>query len=307
MATIKTSGDLLSSIGTDLADNNAGSISAEDVRSNMEDAVASINTVVASGNTDTVTPFTFDVRAEVQDPGGSPYGGTFIAESGIEFPNAPTNSSSKQIEPFLGVGGLDHRDLGNLNDGDPHEQYVSISGHRPMIGNLAVGNNWIGASGNSNMGIKFAPNAGGTEDILVSGDMTFGDNSVINTGKGVAQAWINFDASGIANIPVVRSAHNVTELTKVAAGKFRIKFAADIFTDNTYVAMGNSNGTSASGNLEDFDINTVGLVSRSGVDPNRTISFVVRNDAGQYVDAEINELVVFGNGPNVSSDSVTVN
>ena len=46
MATIKSSVDILASIGTDLADNNAGLISAEDVRHNMEDTVASVNRIV---------------------------------------------------------------------------------------------------------------------------------------------------------------------------------------------------------------------------------------------------------------------
>jgi len=307
MATPKTSGDLLSSISTDLADNNAGNISAEDVRHNLEDTAASINVIVASGNTNTVFPFRFDVRAEVQDPTGSPYGGTFIPESGIIFPNAPANSSSRQTEPFLGVAGLDHRELANLDDGDPHTQYVSISGHRPMVGNLAVGNYWIGASGNSNMGIKFAPNAGGTEDVLVSGALTFGDNSTINSGRGVAKAWIHFDASGTSVVPVVQSAYNITELTDVGVGKFRIKVASGVIGTDDYVAIANSNATSTSGNLEDFDVHSVGLVSRSGVDPNKTITFAVRNDAGQYVDAQINQVVIFANGPNVTSDSVTVN
>jgi len=307
MATAKTSGNLLSSISTDLADNNAGSISAGDVRGNMEDTVASMNVIIASGNTDTVYPFRYDVRLQVQDPTGSAYGGTLIPESGILFPNAPVNSASRQLEPWLGVAGLDHRQLGNLGDGDPHTQYVSISGHRPMVGNLAVGNNWIGASGNSNMGIKFAPNADGTEAILVSGALTFGDNSTINSGRGAAKAWINFDSSGVSNIPVVRSAYNVTELEDVGVGKFRIKIASGVLGGDDFVAVANSNATSTSGSLEDFDVHSVGLVSRSGVDPNRTITFAVRNDAGQFIDAEVNQVVIFANGPNVTTDSVTVN
>lgn len=306
MANAKTSGNLLSSIATDLADNNSGSISAADVRGNMEDTVASINVIVASGDTDTQFPFRYDVRLQVQDRGGSPYGGTLIPESGILFPYAPTNSSSRQIEPFLGVTNLDHRELGNLDDGDPHTQYVSISGHRPMTGNLAVGNNWIGASGNSNMGIKFAPNAGGTEDILVSGDLVFGDNSRIDSGRGVAKAWINFDASGVSNIPVVRSAYNITALADLGVGKFRLTIASGVLGTGSFVAVANSNATSASGNLEDFDVNSVGLVSRSGVDPNQTLTFAVRNDAGQYIDAEINQVVIFADGDNVTTDSVTV-
>ena len=51
--TVKNTGDLLSSINADLADNNAGLISAEDVRHNLADAVESINLIVSSGDFDT--------------------------------------------------------------------------------------------------------------------------------------------------------------------------------------------------------------------------------------------------------------
>ena len=51
MATMKSSGDLIASISSDLADNNAGLISAQDVRHNMEDTAFSINRIVASGDT----------------------------------------------------------------------------------------------------------------------------------------------------------------------------------------------------------------------------------------------------------------
>jgi len=57
MATMKSSGDLIASISADMADNNAGLISAEDVRSNMEDTAFSINKIVASGDTETAFPF----------------------------------------------------------------------------------------------------------------------------------------------------------------------------------------------------------------------------------------------------------
>lgn len=304
MATIKTKADLLTSIGTDLADNNAGDISAEDVRSNLEDVVTSINTVVASGDTDTVTPFRYDVRAEIQDPTGSPFGGTFIAESGLIFPNAVVNSGARQVEPWLGVANIDHRDLGNLTDGDPHTQYLPISGARPMTGNLQMGSSWIGASGDDS-GFKFTPNPAGGTDITVSGELQFADTSVVDSARGVAKAFVNFNAGGSGVPPTVRSSYNVTEIEDLDVGKFRIKFASGVLGDY-YIAIGSSNATSSSGNMEDFDINTVGLVSRSGVDPNKTVTFVVRNDAGEYVDAEINELVVYSDGPGVSTDSVTI-
>ena len=62
---IKNSGDLYESISADLADNNAGLISAEDVRHNMQDIVESLNQVVASGNFNTKNPFrNQNVRAQ---------------------------------------------------------------------------------------------------------------------------------------------------------------------------------------------------------------------------------------------------
>ena len=47
--TIRDSGFLLARIEEQLADNNAGLISAADVRNNVGDAVRSINAIVASG------------------------------------------------------------------------------------------------------------------------------------------------------------------------------------------------------------------------------------------------------------------
>ena len=158
MATMRSSGDILANIATDLADNNAGLISAADVRNNMEDTVFSINRIIASGDTDLQYPFFNDVRAKHDETEGT--GGTFFAESGIIFPNSPV-STERQIEPFLGIGNLQHDNLAGLTDGDPHTQYVPISGvksGRVMTGNLGIGNNWIGASGNSHVGFKFAPN-----------------------------------------------------------------------------------------------------------------------------------------------------
>ena len=80
-----------------------------------------------------------------------------------------------------------------------------------------------------------------------------------------------------------------------------------VFQDNNYVAIGNSNATNASGSAEDFDLNTVGLVLRTGdgVGTPRTITYLCRNDNGEYVDSEMNDLVVFGLGPDVTADEWT--
>lgn len=289
---------ILSNISTDLADNNAGLISAADVRNNIFNGVDSINAIVASGDTDVTYPFFSDVRAKVTG-GVTPTGGIFIAESGLSFPNAPINDGELQVEPFLGVGNLQHNQLGELTTGDPHTQYLNIDGTRAMNGNLKLDDNWIGASGYNSDGFKFEYHPTGTT-ILTSGTMKFGDNSMFGSARGVAKAWINFDASG----PTVRSAYNITALDDLGVGKFRITFASGVVGDNYFVAVGHSNATSASGSIEDFANNSVSMVSRSGVDPNKTMSFVVRDEGGQYVDAKINDIIVFADGPNVTTDSV---
>jgi hypothetical protein len=302
MSTIRTSGELLTNIATDLADNNAGLISAADVRNNMSDTVASINAIVASGDTNSRFPFWNDVRFKKT---GS-VGGTIIVESGILFPNGPNNPATRQVEPFLGVGNLQHNQLGGLTVGDPHTQYLPISGSRPMTGNLQMGNNWIGSSGVSGRGFRFVDHPTSGTQILSSGTFVFGDNSIIRSGRGVAKAWINFDGSGVSSIPVVRSAYNITQLIDAGTGKYRVTFASGVLGSNNYVAVGSSNARGTANAFEDFDRHTVGMVARSGVDPSRQLSFVILNELGQYVDGEINNLVVFDDGPGVSSDSVSV-
>jgi hypothetical protein len=296
MATIKTSGDLLASISTDLADNNAGLISAADVRRNMEDSVRSINQIVASGNTNTSWPFVFDVRAKADFIVGS--GGTFIAESGIKFPNSPVNSSQRQIEPFLGVGNLQHNDLGGLTNGDPHTQYVSISGiksGRSMTGNLAMDNYWIGSLG-SNNGLKFT-NANYGNDISVSGTFQFKkDDSRMDSAHGVAKAWLSFTAG---NPPVVRGYHNIHALQRIASGVYKITFVSGVFLDNNYAAIGISNGLASSGTYDAMEQNSVGILLRNGDDKTslRSLHFKIEQDDGDEVEASLNDLVVYGYNP----------
>jgi hypothetical protein len=305
MATMRSSGDILANIATDLADNNAGLISAADVRNNMEDTVFSINRIIASGDTNLQYPFFNDVRAKHDETEGT--GGTFFAESGIIFPNSPV-STERQIEPFLGIGNLQHDNLAGLADGDPHTQYVPISGvksGRVMTGNLGIGNNWIGASGNSHIGFKFAPNGFDGEDILTSGDLVFADNSRISTGFSSAKAWLNFDASGVGTSePVIRSWHNVSGITKNEIGKFTITFNSGVFANNNYVAFGTSNGTTTSSSKEDMSVNTVSCVIRTGNDDNdglRTCTFVIQNKGEEYVDGKINDFVAYGYEPTAIS------
>lgn len=300
MATIKTSGDLLASISADLSDNNAGLISAEDVRHNMEDTVRSINQIVASGDTDGEWPFTQDVRVAHDSTAGT--GGIVYAESGIIFPNSSVDKTGRQQEPFLGIGNLNHNALANLTVDDPHTQYLNLNGNRAMTGNLALATHWVGSEG-TNQGLKFTPTASG-DDITVSGTFEFQkDKSRMDSAHGVAKAWLNFDASGVGNVPVVKSYHNINKLERLDQGKFKITFNSGVFLDNTYVAIGNSNSTTAAGSQEDFDLNTVGLVLRAGDDGTalRTVTYVIRNDNGEYVDGEVNDFVAYGYGPGSTS------
>ncbi len=302
MATIKTSGDLLASISADLSDNNAGLISAEDVRHNMEDAVRSINQIVASGDTDGEWPFTQDVRVAHDSTAGT--GGIVYAESGIIFPNSSEDQTGRQQEPFLGIGNLNHNALANLTVDDPHTQYLNRLGGstRPMIGNLALSTYWVGSEG-TDQGLKFTPTASG-DDITVSGTFEFQkDQSRMDSAHGVAKAWLNFDASGVGNVPVVKSYHNINKLERLDQGKFKITFNSGVFLDNTYIAIGNSNSTTSAGSQEDFDLNTVGLVMRAGDDGTalRTVTYVIRNDHGTYVDGEVNDFVAYGYGPGSTS------
>ena len=118
-------------INADLADNNAGLISAADVRQNLIDAVDSINMIVASGDTENKYKFVQNVRVSTQNGGDT---GMFITESGIQFVNGPKAGS--QYEPYPGVEGIAHNDLAGLETGDPHTQYLPIDGSRPMEGDL---------------------------------------------------------------------------------------------------------------------------------------------------------------------------
>ena len=82
MATVQDKSVLQNAIQTDLADNNAGLISAEDVRENMDNIVESMAHIIA--NSDFATDgnaFQSNVRAQIV--GGSH--GLFIADSGIKF------------------------------------------------------------------------------------------------------------------------------------------------------------------------------------------------------------------------------
>ena len=105
MANNKSKADLLSSIAADLADNNAGLISATDVRSNMEDVTQSINGIVASGSTATTDAFVNNVKIKKSTSDGST--GILVVGSGVTF----EAQGCTQTDCFPGEAGLTHNNL----------------------------------------------------------------------------------------------------------------------------------------------------------------------------------------------------
>mgnify|MGYP003110980133 FL=1 len=312
MPTMKSSGDLIASISTDLADNNAGLISAEDVRHNMEDTAFSINRIVASGDTETEFPFYNNVTISNAHTGK----GKLFVESGISFPNSPVESerTKLQVRPWLGPEGIQHNELAGLTDSDPHTQYIPIDGSRALTGNFAAANKWINSSGTVNgdsndNGIKFVYNSPTVGDDVVvgtSGSLKFNkDQSSVDSFHGVAKAWLNFDGSGNSppHHPEVRSYHNIHSLERIAKGTFKITFTSGTFLDNNYVAIGSSNGEGTSGTYDTIDVNTVGILLREGDDGTalRSLHFTVKTDDNDNVNAKINDLVCYGLEPGANS------
>ena len=313
MATIKSSGDLVSSISTDMADNNAGLISAEDVRHNMEDTVASIGRIVCSGDMDVEYPFYKTVRLSNENSTGASdtkTTGDLVLDSGIFFPNAPENSSNRQDRPWLGDGSIDHGSIAGLGD-DDHTIYYHVAGTRACTADFKLGDNWINASGYTAKGFKFVPVGPGTDqEIYVSGNMRWADNSTMPNAKGVANAWVTFDGRGTTNngVPTIRAYHNISGIERLNPGKFKITFLSGIFVDNDYACIGTANGTTASGSMEDMTVNTCGFVLRDMVDNNpdlRSVTLNVKTAAGGYADSELIDCVFWGYGPGETSGVIT--
>ena len=298
---IRSQSQIINNINTDLADNNAGLISAADVRENMKDIVESITTIVGSGNFDSQTPFTAaNVRAKITN---NQYG-TFIAESGVNFPNG----GGTQYVPYPGPNGISHTGIADLTVGNPHTQYLHINGWNKVTGNLPMGNRWINCSGNvdqanttfNDRGFKFTYVDNNNETISVGNKSTIQfdlDNSTVRSAKSVAQAWIRFQGTS-GNI-IVNSSYNVSGIHHMNTGYYKVLFTPATFTDATYVAIGHSNSTTGSGSPQDFDLNTVGIVERT----KDYLTFVVRNDNGEYVNARVNDLVVYGNASGVTASA----
>ena len=333
MPTMKNSGDLISSISSELADNNAGLISAYDVRHNMEDIAFSINKIVASGDTEDEFPFFNTVKVSTADynpgdgPTDGPDHGDAVFESGIFFTNDYAVSqgvnNKRQVVPWLGDESIDHGSIQGLGD-DDHTQYynrLGVDAGRPnaLLGNMATNDgateNWINCSGIEDVGLKFVQTSADAtqQEIYVSGTMRWAntDNSILENAKGVAKAWAFFNASGAdapnAHLPKIHSWHNIESIAKKAPGQFKITFASGTFENNHFVAIGTSNGTNASGNLLDMETNTVACVARSGSDDNdglRSVTYVIRDEAGSYTDSAVCSFVAYGYSPAETSGTV---
>jgi hypothetical protein len=308
--TVKNTGDLLSSINADLANNNAGLISAEDVRHNMADAVESINLIVSSGDFDTSWAFVNDVRAQRNSITNT--GGMFIPESGINF----VNGGGIQYEPFKGVSNIDHDSLGGLPGTDPHTQYILADGSRAFTGNVSVKDNVVSASGTSVRGVSFKYINDNREDIHIkgSGQLVFEmDSGRIPSAKAGAKAWIAFNTSGNVSptnwAPVIYDSFNITKFERLQAGKFRLTFTSGVLGDNYYVALGSARfrhgGSSANtaSDGSDFSQGFIGVAKRSGSDDTasdpRQLTFNVLAEDNTYVESDQCDLVIFGRGSGV--------
>lgn len=314
MPTMKNSGELIASISSELADNNAGLISAYDVRHNMEDIAFSINKIIASGDTEVKFPFFNAVKISKVDAIGLTTGadhGDLIVESGVFFPNCDdaTKRTKRQTEPWLGDEGINHDNLQNLSN-DTHLQYYNRNGTRPLTGNMSTNTHWINKSGVPNVGFRFEQlNANATQqEIYVSGRIKWAntDNSILDNAKGVAKAWAYFSANGANNAPEIYAWHNIHSIARKEAGKLKITFTSGTFTNNNFVAIGTSNGTNTNSNLLDMDVNTVSCIARSGNDGTllRSVTYVIQDEGGQYVDGKVCSFVAYGYSPGESSGTL---
>jgi hypothetical protein len=320
------SGELIANISSELADNNAGLISAYDVRHNLEDIAFSVNKIVASGDTDEDFPFFNVLRVSASDSVADTAGadhGDIVVESGIFFSAADSPlDTQRQTEPWLGDESIDHGSILGLAD-DDHLQYYERQGvdagrANALLGNMATNStskeNWINCSGIENVGIKFVQTSPDAveQEIHISGVQRFvEDNSIQTTAKGVAKAWLNFDASGVYdgvdNLPVVRSFHNISGVQRDAPGKFTVTFTPGTWENNEYVAIGTANARNSKSSSDDFEINTVGIVERQGTSSGptgRTCSVSIVNQAAEYVDSERIDLVFYGYSPSETSGVV---
>ena len=293
---------LKTSISNDLADNNAGNISAKDVRDNLFNTVDSIIPIVQSG-INTSNPFTCNVKIGAGGEGC----GILEVTSGVKF-----SDGTVQTEAFAGVAGIPHSGLDGLNavGADDHLMYVHIDGRRDITGNMGL-RSWVSESGNANQGFNFDDDNGLVHVGNVSDKPTTfkfdRDSSRLDSAKGAARAWVRWTAtSGVSNSGVaVVSSFNVHSVRRLGAGQFHINFPSGTFSDNDFVSVGNSSGRGDGDTPDAFDMNVVGMVVTSGNDSPtlRGVSYYVKNLSNQYVNAAVNSIVVYGDGTGTTSTS----
>lgn len=279
-----------------IPNNNAGLISAADVRDSMIDIADSIIPIVASGMS-TATPFIQDIK--LQHNPNTNQGGLLYC-SGIVFDNGGTQDVA--VDP----DNISHSDLKDLTS-DDHTQYLLANGGRQLTGDLGLKTHWINSSGAlysaispGYRGIKFQYINNQTELVQVGSGTSINfikDNSLMSSARGVAKAWLSFDAT--TNPLTVNDGYNISGIQRLSAGSFRITFSSGILKDNNYVAFGYSNALDTSNESSSYRDNTVGLVARVGDDATalRSLVFDVTDDNNDHVNAKLNGLIVFGTEP----------
>ena len=312
---VKKASDLKSTISSELADNNAGQISAYDVRHNLEDMVDSIVPIAASGDYQT---YPFDNNAVN-------FNYLVVAKSGVKFDNAfntaDPNHQKIQTEPYLGVTGIRHNQLGGVDAGDFHSQYVSRSGCRTMTGNLGTGAEFINSSGSAialsaatlydNNGLSFShskrvgtgPDTGKhRETVHVGSGSFFGegnsstllqfdlDKSKMDSAKSTALAWVHFD--GTKSALAVQSSYNISAIEASGDGTYKVFLKPGLIADgdDSYCVIAHANGTTGKLGIRDMDlVNAASTLRNSDY-----FSITVQNNAGQYVNAKVIDAVVYG-------------
>lgn len=304
----RTSQELVNNITNDLQDNNAGDISAGDVRENMRDIVDSILKIVSE---ELGPSRPFENNIVIGNPGSEAIA-TLTLSSGVYF-----NDSTFQNTAYPGPGLISHNALADLDDGDPHSIYLPSDGSRALTGSLEV-QQWLNSDGTNSRGIKFIQDSEGNETMNVANNTTINfnlDNSSMSTAKGVALAWLSFGASGVDQSVTVYSAYNINSIEREGSGgegKFKITFKPGTLDSSNFVAVASSNGRNANSDGADFSINTVGTAERGGlgsiIDPHYVTFYVLSadrlsdsaDDTPGFVDAPVNDLVIYGLGSGVS-------
>ena len=315
----KTVEQLVGNIEEALKDNNAGLISAEDVRENMADVAYSIPYIVASGQWNIIDrQFTSDIDmiTVLSSDGITKKGGVLTVGSGIRFNNSEADPGKLQTVPYEGPGRIDHGTLlaASLTD-DDHPIYINVNGVRNMEANFGLGGNWINSEGIAvaeNHGVKFE-HVSSDEEVMHIGSDTHvkfdADQSLMTTARSTAQAWLNFSSvSGLvgeSDTVTVHSSYNISRIERLRNsagdlenGKFRIFFKPNLFENRTdYTAIGISTGRDGFSEGSDFDRITVGIVDRDA----ESLTFFTQTEDGDYTDAYFNDLIVFGNPSGVST------